>query len=57
MEASGAHHALVILPPGKEPAVPVALEDGWAPWQSGQFGEEGLLAVPGFESQIVWPVA
>jgi len=31
MEASGELHALVILPPGKETAVPVALEDGWAP--------------------------
>lgn len=31
MEASGELHALVILPPGKEPAVPGALEDGWAP--------------------------
>jgi len=31
MEASGELHALVILPPGKEPAVPVVLEDGLAP--------------------------
>lgn len=43
MEASGELHALVILPPGQEPAVPVALEDGWAPqlvwtiWRRGRY--------------------
>jgi hypothetical protein len=31
MEVSGQLHALAILPPGKEPLVPIGQEAGWAP--------------------------
>jgi len=31
MEVSGQLHALVALPPGKEPLVSIGQETGWAP--------------------------
>jgi hypothetical protein len=49
MEVSGQLHASVALPLGKEPVVPIGWEAGGPQSQSGCYGGEKNLTVPGIQ--------